>query len=98
MVSVPVRCVLAVLAAAAKTTVLVPVTGVCDVIDNQLVFAVAVHSQAVPAVTLIVPVDAAADTDAEVADSSGPHGAELMNVFDNWLADDPPGPIAHTRA
>ena len=64
----------------------VPVTGDVDVIDNQLLFAVAVQSQVVPAVTVIVSVDAVAATDAEVADSSGPHGAELANVFDNWLA------------
>lgn len=97
-VSVPVRCVVSGLAVAAKTTVLVPVIGVSVVIDNQLLFAAAAHSQVVPAVTEIDPLAAAAASDTVFADSPGAHGAELANVFDNVLAADPPGPTAHTRA
>jgi hypothetical protein len=97
-VSVPVRCVLAVLAVAANVTELDPVTGVDDVIDSQLAFAVAVHPQVVPAVTVIVPVEALDDSIAEPADSAGAHGAELANVFDRVLAVDPPGPTAFARA
>ena len=98
MVSVPERGVGCVLTAAAKATVLFPVTLVGDVIDNQLASAVAVHSQVVPVVTVIVPVDAAEEIGTRLADSAGVHGAELAKVFENWLTDAPPGPTATTRA
>ena len=52
-----------------------PVIGIDEVIDNQLLFAVAVHTHPVPAVTAIDPVETAAATDAEVASSTGAHGA-----------------------
>ena len=86
------------LAVAANATLPLPVTGIADVIDSQLAFAVAVHWQAGPAVTPTVPVDAADPSEADPADSTGAHGAELVNSFDIWLADTPPGPTARTRA
>jgi len=97
-VSVPLRCVVAVFAVAAKATVLVPVTCVADVIDSQLSFAAAVHAQAPPAVTRTVPVDAVDPIDAEPDESTGAHGAELVNSLDIKLAEVPPGPTASTRA
>jgi hypothetical protein len=98
MVSVPERGAGSALTVAAKATVPFPVTVVADVIDNQLASAVAVHSQVVPVVTMIVPVDAAEEMGTRFADSTGVQGAELANVFDNWLTDAPPGPIATIRA
>jgi len=98
IVRVPERGVGSVLTVAAKATVLFPVTVLGDVIDNQLASAIAVHSQVVPVVTVIVPVDAAEEIGTRLADSAGVHGAELAKVFDSWLTEAPPGPLAITRA
>ena len=96
IVSVPLRPWVAVLAVAAKPTAAVPVAGIVDVIVSQLAFDVAVHPHAAPALTVIEPVDAADPSDADMADRTGTHGAELAKGFDNVLTADPPGPIAHT--
>ena len=75
MVRVPLRCDVDELADARYATVPEPVTDVADVIDSQLLFAAAVHTQPLPAVTVMDPVDVVAATDADVADSTGAHGA-----------------------
>jgi hypothetical protein len=98
IVSVPLRPEVAVLAVAAKETVLVPVAGVADVIVIHEAELVAVHSHVIPAVTVIEPVDAPARSDAAELDSTGAQGAELAKAFDNALAEDPPGPTARTLA
>ena len=98
IVSVPLRPEVAVLAVAAKATGLEPVAGIADVIVSQLASATAVHPHAAPAVTVIEPVDAAEPSDTETADRTGAQGAELANMFDSSLAEDPPGPTADTLA
>jgi hypothetical protein len=75
-VSVPVRAVVAVLAAALKETVPLPEPLAPLVTASQEALLTAVHAQPVPAVTFTVPVPPAAGTDADVAESAGAHGGE----------------------
>ena len=95
--SVPVRAEVAVFAAAEKLTVPFPLPGVPAVTVSHDAALVAVHAQPVATLTLTDPVDAAAPSAADVADSVGAHGAERANVFDTALVADPPGPMDVTR-
>ena len=95
--SVPVRADVAVFAAAEKLTVPFPLPDVPAVTVSHDAPLVAVHAQPVTTLTLTDPVDAAALSAADVADSVGAHGAERANVFDTALVVDPPGPMAVTR-
>ena len=58
---------------------------------------VAVHAQPVATLTLTDPVDAAALSAADVADSADAHGPERANLFETALIVDPPGPMDVTR-
>jgi hypothetical protein len=69
IVSVPVRFVPAVLAAAVKLTVPFPDPDAPAVIVNQLSLLVAVHEQPVGAVTDVEPVPPAAAIDSDVGES-----------------------------
>ena len=97
-VSVPERDDWLLLAAMEKVTAPDPVAERDEVIVSQLTFAVALHSHAVPALTFSAPEDAVAGTDSDRVESEGVHGAAAAKTFDAWLADDPPGPTADTRA
>jgi hypothetical protein len=98
IVNVPVRLVLAVFAAALKVTDPVPLPVAPDVTVSQPAALLAVHAQPVAAVTVTLPVDAAAGTDAAVADKVGVQTVEYEKLFDRLLAVVPPGPAAATRA
>ena len=96
-VSVPVRADVVVFAAAEKLTVPFPLPGVPAVTVSHDAPLVAVHAQPVATLTLTDPVDAAAPSAADVADSADAHGPERANLFETALIVDPPGPMDVTR-
>ena len=97
IVSVPVRDVVAVVAATAKLTVPFPEPEAPAVIDSHDALLAALHAHPDPAVTATVPVPPGEAKDCEVVEMAGAHGAVYANVLDRSLAAVPPGPTADTR-
>jgi hypothetical protein len=98
IVSVPVRCVVAVLAATLKETVPLPVSLAPAVTVIQELLLTAVHAHVLPAVTVALPVPPAATTDWLVGDTDGAHvtGGVNANVLERVPPLLPPGPTACT--
>jgi hypothetical protein len=96
IVSVPVRLVVPAFAATVNVTVPdpVPAAPVLTVIHAALLTAVQVHP--VPALTVLLPLPPAAETDCDVGEMVGAHGALNAKVFDRALGALPPGPTADT--
>jgi hypothetical protein len=97
IVSVPVRGVVAVVAAAAKVTLPLPEPEAPAVTDNHDTLLAALHAQPDPAVTATLPLPPDEATDCEVVEIEGAHGPVNANVLDRMLAAVPPGPTADTR-
>jgi hypothetical protein len=98
IVRVPLRPVELALPETEKLTVAGPVAEAGDVSVIHVSFARASQPQVAPALTDTERVVAAADTDIDVADSTGAQGAEVVKGLDTRLAEVPPGPTADTRA
>ena len=96
IVNVPVRPVVAVLAATLKFTVPLPDPLAPDVTVIQVALLTAVHPQPVPAVTFVLPVPPAATAFIELEDRAKLHTAVNENVFESALGVLPPGPTAAT--
>lgn len=97
MVSVPVRGVVAVVAATAKLTVPIPEPEALEVTDSQDALLTALHAHPDPAVTARLALPPGAANDCVVVEIEGAHGAVNANVLDSALAARPPGPTADTR-
>ena len=98
MVSVPEREDWLLLTATEKVTEAGPVPVFDDVIVNQLAFAAALQSQVAPVEMFTEPVDAADGTESVRVESDGAQGPVAAKTLDAWLAVEPPGPTAETRA
>ena len=94
-VSVPVREVVAVVAATVKPTDPVPVPLPPALILSQPALLVADQPQPAPAVTPTVPVPPAAVNDRETGEIAGAHGGVNANVLDDNVGLGPP--TADTR-
>lgn len=96
IVNVPVRLVVAPLAATVKVAAPgpVPEAPVLTVIHGALLTAV--HRQPVPTVTVLLPGPPPPAIASEVGEMLGAHGAVKLNVFERALALLPPGPTAAT--
>jgi hypothetical protein len=96
-VNVPLRWVVAVLAATANETapLATPVPPAVTVSHAALLAAVQAHPA--PAVTETVPLPPAAANDCDAGEIAGAHGAVNPNVFEGRLGEPPPGPTADTR-
>ena len=88
----------AVFAATANVTAAVPLPPVPEVIVSQAAVLDADHVHPAAALTVTMPVDAPAPTDAPDADSVGAHTTEYEKRLDTVLVAVPPGPTADTRA
>lgn len=97
IVKVPVREDVPALAAAAIDTVPPPLPLAPAVTLSQLALDIVVHVHPVPAVTLSLPVHAAAVSDQLSGLTAYVQGTANMNVFDAVLVPEPPGPTATTR-
>jgi hypothetical protein len=97
IVSVPVREDVDALEAAENVTVPLPVPLLPAVIVNHATLLTAVHVQAVPAITAVLPAPPPADMEKAVGEIVGAQGTEKENVFEGRLLEEPPGPIAATR-
>ena len=97
-VSVPLREVVAVLAATVYMTVPFPLPLPPPVTVIQLLLLVAVQLQPLPAATLTLAPSPAAATVWLVGDTAKVHGAEKENVLEKLLRPTPPGPMAATAA
>jgi hypothetical protein len=96
IVSVPVRLVVAALAATVNVVVPGPVPAAPEVTVIHAALLTADHTQPVPTLTVLLPVPPPATTACEVGEMLGAQGAEKANVFDRALAVLPPGPTAET--
>jgi hypothetical protein len=96
-VNVPVRGVVAVVAAAVKLTDPLPVPLAPALIVSHATLLVADHAHPAPAVTPTVPLPPAAATDCDTGEIKGAHGGVNAKVLDGWLGLVPPGPTADTR-
>ena len=94
IVSVPVRALAAVFAAALKVTepFPLPVAPAVTVIHDALLEAV--HAQPVPTMTEALPLPPAATTDKPVGETVATQGDVNANVLETMLVADPDGPIA----
>jgi hypothetical protein len=97
-VSVPLRDEVDVFASTLKLTAPLPLPGVPAITVSHAALLAAVHVQPGATATDTEPFVAAAPTEAPTDDNEGAHGIEKLKGFDRSLADDPPGPIAATRA
>lgn len=96
IVRVPVRLAVPVFAAAVNDTVPDPVPAAPEVIVSQAALLVALQTQPIPAVTVLLPVPPAATMACEAGEMLGAHGALNAKVFDRALGAVPPGPTAET--
>jgi len=96
-VRLPLRCVVAVLAATAKETAPLPMPVPPALTVNQGALAAAVQAHPAPALTATVPLPPAEANDCDTGEMAGAHGAVKLNVFEGRLGDLPPGPTADTR-
>jgi hypothetical protein len=96
IVSVPVRLVVAALAATVNVVVPGPVPAAPEVRVIHAALLTADHTQPVPTLTVVLPVPPPETTDCEVGEILGVQGAVNANVFERALAVLPPGPTAAT--
>jgi hypothetical protein len=96
-VNVPVRWVVAVVAATVKPTDPVPVPLPPAVMVSHPALLVADQPHPAPAVTPTLPLPPAAANDRDTGEIAGAHGAVKANVLDGTLGLVPPGPTADTR-
>ena len=96
IVRVPVRLVVAPLAATVNVVVPGPVPAAPELTVIHAALLTADHTQPVPTLTVLLPVPPPATTVCEVGEILGAQGAEKANVFDRALAVLPPGPTAET--
>jgi hypothetical protein len=96
IVRVPVRLVVAALAATVNVVLPGPVPAAPELTVIHAALLTADHTQPVPTLTVLLPVPPPATTDCEVGEILGVQGAVNANVFERALAVLPPGPTAET--